>query len=412
MKEKRLPKKVTNKFTFEKNSEAQTHRDFVTAPIFAGEEQSEGRIVPLPDGTLLKSGGVPHPLYPEAGVKPALDVRHSEIMFCLYSFFRQNMIDLDDAISLTKNQLFKIIGWGKNKDKSDLLNKLLYDLCTTMNGKIISEDEEIIFTFLQPPASYKMKKGEITFISEIRFNPEFINLMSDIENRLSIQLDVFQAISNPIAKSIYLYIPSRVIAGDYNSEKNAFKITSKKLFEQIAVKKNIRYRSERKKYFTQHKNSILDQLNDTRLNSVKKLKVSIKNSKTDSSDINLCFWAEDLSPKDITKNYDSKLKNWYLLGGGKESDFVGKVKTLPDLEPYESDCLNKAGINIKENEKFLRMAKAVLHHGEYKEICGEIKYRVQADRLNYESPAAIKSAMAYFISLIRRSLTGELPLEF
>jgi hypothetical protein len=411
MSEKKQTRRVTSEYSFAKRDETQTHKDFVTAPIFAGEEQKEGRMVPLPDGTLLKSGGVPHPLYPEAGAKPALDVRHSEILFCLYSFFRQNLIDFDDSISITKNQLFKITGWTKDKDKSKLMNRLLYDLCTTMNHKVFDNGTKVVFTFLIPPSSYLLDKNdEILFMKEIRFNPEFIELMSDIENRLSVQLDVFQNISNPIAKAIYLYIPSRVIAGSYDSEAKSFKITSKKLFEQIAVKKEITYRSERKKYFTQNKNSIISQLDDAKINPTKKLKVAIQNSKTDKSDINLCFWAEELSPKDITKNYDSKLKNWYLLGGGDEAVYIEKVKVLPELNHYEMDCIDKAKINFKENEKFLCMAKAILSEGEFREICGEIKYRIQTD--GYNSPSAIRSPLAYFISLVRRTLTGELPLEF
>lgn len=374
--------------------EAKVPQAWSKAPIFAAVPQSSPREVVLSDGTVWTMG-IKAPHSNNVEYQRALDIRHAEVIFSLISFFRSNGLQYNDQIDVSYRQLLQIVNWPKCDTNLKKLKDILGDL-ENIWTQISDGKTNLKFKIL---ASITLEENAETKAERLRFlvfDKTFMQFIEAFEKTQNIQLDVLNSIRSDIAKALYLYLPSRAVK---NTKNSPFKITLTKVFEQIGAVVP-QHKSKRKQRFTQNNNSVLNQLDNTRLQFNTKLRVCLEETKN-KKDYNLCAWPEPLKDTEVQdRDSTSKLFVWFIDGNnGTAEDFYKKIVKMPALNIYEKGKLQNCGIDIIQNEKFLRMSKALM--GEFTELCGELVDKV------HTSPTGIRNPLFYFIGLIRRNLTGD-----
>jgi hypothetical protein len=387
-----------NKKTSKKSTEVAIPEVWRKNPIFAATRQTEPREIAVGDDTVWSIGIVP----PVGQVTPyylrAFDVRHAEVIFALFGYFRDNGLAFNAKVNLSYTKLLKIVGWQDGSPQRALIKDILGDL-TNIWTKIVSpnyfHEFKVISSFSRcgnphEPNSEKIARAE--------FDPKFVEFLEGVERNLSIRLDVFNSISSGIAKSIYLYIPSRALK---STKEKPFRITLTNLFEQINIPVE-KYKSKRLQKLTQHRSAVIEQLDNLPINFNKKLRVRIEETR-DGKDYNLCAWAEEMSEAEIKQPQKESLLNWFINGNrGSVEDFNELIKCNRELNDYEVCALEIAGVDLKESERFLKLAKSLLGETVFSEVCGNAKQAA--------NDGSVKNPTAYLIALVRAELLNELPL--
>ena len=376
--------------------------------IFAAVKQKTPTEVSIPGGAIWHMGV--HPPFGKLTNEEYLrgfDIRHAELIFKLLAFYRDNNIEFNHKVDISYYQLLKIVGWERCKKNQEKLKDVLGDLSSIWT-KIVTETEVKTFRILTASANWSIKTPDNANLEYISFDPSFLDFLDNIELFFSIRLDVWDSITSNIAKAIYIYVPSRAIRA---TKATPFTIKLTKLFGDLQI--NIpKYKSLRYKTMTQHKNSVMDQLDNTLINYHKKLRVSLEHTK-DRKDYLFCAWNEDATEKDIiTPGHDS-LRTWYINGRDKvpglTKEFSSVVKEAKELERYQMEILKAAEIDISKSKIFLEQSQALLGTKKFDELIGEVKSRVLFGH-HTQAYEKIKSPIAYLITLIRSELLGELPL--
>jgi hypothetical protein len=192
-----------------------------------------------------------------------LDIRHAELIFKLFAFFRDNNIDFNHKVDISYYKLLKIIGWERSKQNLEKLKDVLGDLSSIWTT-IVTEKEIKTFRILSASANWDPQNPENANLEYISFDPTFLEFLGNVELFLSIRLDILNTMTSNIAKTIYLYIPSRALK---NTKATPFRITLTNLFNQIKISIP-KYKSLRFKTMSQHKKSVMAQL-DNVLGTVK-----------------------------------------------------------------------------------------------------------------------------------------------
>jgi hypothetical protein len=110
--------------------------------------------------------------------------------------------------------------------------------------------------------------------------------MRDWTQIMHLNLGTLKALTSDIAQAIYLYLPSRAF---HHTEKRPFEIRLALLLEQLGLPVPSS-RSKRKEVLTQHKRSVLSQLDGAEILSGK-LRVALAPS-DDGTDYKLLAWVE------------------------------------------------------------------------------------------------------------------------
>lgn len=377
-------------------------------PIFAAVKQKQSTEVQLSDGAVWRMGvQPPFGKITNQDYLRGLDIRHAELIFKLFAFFRDNNIDFNHKVDISYYKLLKIVGWERSKQNLEKLKDILGDLSSIWTT-IITEKEIKTFRILSASANWDPQNPENATLEYISFDPTFLEFLGNVELFLSIRLDILNAMKSNIAKTIYLYIPSRALK---NTKATPFKITLINLFQQIKISVP-QYKSARFKTMTQHKSSVMDQLDNVLINYNKKLKVVLEETK-DGSDYNFCAWVEEVTEKDFVTPSRDSLRTWFINGQNKKPglarEFDNLIKNSVSLDVYQTETLQEAEINIKKSRIFLEQSNALLGSTKFNELISEVKGRVLHDHYN-KSKNSIKSPIAYLITLIRSELLGELPL--
>ena len=361
-------------------------KDFVTAPFFTARKTPGPRALTIND--VRWTIGIPHPT--KRGVaSPALDMRHGRACFALLSF-RDRLQGRDIHFSLNEfchryaqsqggrysREILDILfelretwvrreilkpGQNQNDDKDPHKN---YDKDFTIIGEIMLARKPV----RRRDAIRKLEQREL-WLDRVSLTPEFFSLFEDWEKLARIRLDVLTAITSPTAQAIYTFIPSRAV---HHSKSDPFKIGLALLLQQIALPVPP-HKSVRKKIFTQHRTSVIAQLDGKEiLDGV--LRVSLAETK-DGSDYNFLAWVEkgaNAKPA-LPPASKSKLLDTWRAGGRSKQEFDRRVKTAQPLSDYHKELLQKSRAVLDGNERFFQLAAALLGQGKFEQILSEAK---------------------------------------
>ena len=374
-----IDKNTYNDITF-------TLKDYFRAPIFTASKIKQTRVVRV--GEDIWTIGIKNPKNEDAPIIcNSLTIEHALIIFGVFAF--TNIQERSQKIHFSFNQLCHLIYGCSNPSTYKKANKLLYDIencwCSIKypDGNIrhfrVLKNADTV----QKPLRTKSKKlSPELWLDSVELHEEFLKLIYRIENRLCLRISLIRQLSSSLARTIYLYLPSRAINASKNG--NVFRITLTKLLEQVGydIPKN---KSQRYQLFTQNKRSILSQLNGAKLLSDKTFRCRLEET-SDNKDYNLVCWVE--FPKGVSANEptNSPLYDAFKSAGGTLKLWKERLSTIKSCEfdMYELEALGYIP-DWKTSEPFFLMAKCLMG-GLFTECLGIVKNHILESKEISKSP--------------------------
>lgn len=338
--------------------------------------------------------GIPNPLTNEPSTQ--IDMTHVRVLLGVLSFWKG-----DNPMSMSIRELAKRASgsFGAGGAYFKLLRQKLGDLRDYWIGVELESGEKRMFPALsrieitarnvrskKPEkqqtlalddwAVVKKQQGKDTSGTHVQLDnvalaPEFVELLMDWTQLMHVRLDVMRSLTSDLAQAIYLYIPSRAV---HHTKEDPWKIGLTALFEQLdlAIPPS---KSVRKKILTQHKKSVLRQLNDV---PVLKgfLKVSLRLNK-DKTDWLFLAWVETSDELPDLRTSDSALVDAWRRSGRPETELAKLLRTtLPDLPDDARDLAKIASVDVEKVERFLRICILLLGKNRLFRKLAELKVEV------------------------------------
>jgi len=242
---------------------------------------------------------------------------------------------------------------------------------------------------------------------------DLVALCMEIQQSVTFLLKPLRDMRSDIAKACYMYLPSRALL--HTDETDPFLISLRKLFTQIGADCPESL-SERRQYMIQHgkrtadtdldgrmSKSVVAQLDGAALYGKKRFRcklipnLSLRQHREaheaqaqanggigryyarEGDDYLLACWVEQsVAPRPHTwaqrcEDRKGTLLHCWLRSGRTEAEYAAKIKVLPEINFYEEELLERCSINPEANDRFLRIAKALLGEVRFGEVLSEFK---------------------------------------
>ena len=293
------------------------------------------------------------------------DIRHYDLIALFMTEFHNGKINESGDYYTGCNNIIRAIGKTPGSAQREYIYTLLDDLWNTNLSFVDSATGQGSFFRALSEITTKEDGGSKVLV-KVRLSEEFIKFMKAIEHYMFIRLDVKTKLPSPVAQSIYTYLPSRAVSC---TREKPWKISLTKLMEDLRLPvEKYRTVSERKRFFTQHKTSIISQLDGCPVANGSKFRVELVPSKT-KKDYNFVCWVDT-----TTAPRDNKIFKWWIESGGTEADFIKKLSNKQELDVYEIECLKALGMSPKKDKIYFEMIKT-LYSGDFSELVGDMHYR-------------------------------------
>jgi hypothetical protein len=162
------------------------------------------------------------------------------------------------------------------------------------------------------------------------------------------------------------------------------------------------FKSQRKQVFTQHKKSVLQQLDGIETLSGR-FHVRLAGT-SDGTDWKLMAWVDKTVKKSKLPGEGSKLVSAYMKSGRPRELLDQALSNIRPLDDYEKELLETAGVVVGKNRRFFEMAKAILKESRFNGLLGEAK----GDEL--EGRKALKNPTARLIHRIMEAVGSPVAL--
>jgi hypothetical protein len=232
------------------------------------------------------------------------------------------------------------------------------------------------------------------FFHGCTLSPEFFGMLGQIAELQYLKLDVLTSIRAPLAQAIYLYIPSRA---HHHTEEKPFEITLAKLLEQVSYPVP-QQKSVRRKIFTQNRRPVMGQLDGMETLSGR-FRVRLAET-SDGTDWKLQAWVDKKHRSQTLSAGDSKLIAAWIESGRTLLQLEQRLANIQPLSDYEIELLERAAVRLAGNERFFRLAKAMLAPAQFVSLLAEAK----GDEL--EGRAARKNSTARLIWRMKSAISA------
>ena len=348
---------------------ARVPKDWLLKPVFIPGIQPKNREIIVNGNRWLM--GVNNPLSKKPEPSRDITLAHIKVALGVLTFFHGQ-----NPVTISVTELAKRCADSRGgRYYRDLLQKL-NDLRDYWVSVTYENGDTKTFTLLKSIAvlSKAPKKKPISsvysesqlWLDSVELHEEFAELMSDFARTMHLRFDAMKKLTSDIAQSIYLFLPSRAY---HHSKESPFEITLSLLFEQLGLDKQPK--SVRYKLLTQHKNSVMSQLDQAQI-LTGCLRVKLKETR-DRSDWKLLAWVEEKSASISLSNSESALVEAWRKSGRPETDLTKKLSLLSQLNDYELDMLERADIQHDSCKKFLQQAKTLLGESKFHLLLSEAK---------------------------------------
>ncbi len=364
-------------------------RDWLNGPVFSPKKQLAIREVAVNKN--IWRMGIPNPLTNEPSAQ--IDMTHVRVLLGVLSFWKG-----DNPMSMSIRELAKRASGSFGGAYFKLLRQKLGDLRDYWIGVELENGEKRMFPALSrieiTARNVRSKKpekqqtlalddwavvkkqgkdnsGTHVQLDNVALAPEFVELLLDWTQLMHVRLDVMRSLSSDVAQAIYLFIPSRAV---HHTKEEPWKISLTTLFEQLGMPVP-HSKSVRKKILTQHKTSVMRQLNDV---PVLKgfLKVSLRLNK-DKTDWLFLAWVETNDKLPDLLASDSSLVEAWRKSGRPETELAKLLRTaLPDLPADTRDLAKIASVDLEKIERFLRICILLLGKNKLLRMLAELKVEV------------------------------------
>lgn len=393
-------------------------KDYFLGPIFAATKQSGPRDITI--GQRRYQIGGFHPMRPDFH-PPALDIRHARAIFALLSF--RDPFEDTRLIRFSFNEFCQRYARSNGGRYAQAIKQIVADLMDSyIRVTDLDKDREHEYRLIERidiekrPPRRKDAPTAATRQRELWFNgctlsPEFYGLLGQITELQHLKLEVFTSIRSPLAQSIYLYLPSRAY---HHSENDPFEITVTRILEQVAYSAP-KQKCRRWKIFAQRSEtgtSVIQQLDGVEtLKGMFRVRLS---ETTDRQDWKLLAWIERITDEQKLVSGNSKLVSCWLRSGHTKSELQQRLANVKSLSDYELDLLERAAVQVSGNERFFKLAKAMLPATKFSELLAEAKgdeiegrkaVKTQTTRLIWRIKSAILTHLSKSPALDNRDMS-------
>ena len=372
-------------------------KDYFKAPIFTAVEQDDTRFVKVGDD--LWTIGAKNPFDINSSTIKSLTIEHAVMILGIFSF--TNSLEFPRKIPFSFNKLCQKLYGNSSTRTYAKAKRLIADILRCWTRISYPDGEGRVFRVLknadiiEKPRRKResSNKGPELWLDSVELHEEYYKLISNIENRLCVRISLVTQLSSNLARTIFMFLPSRAVA----REGMPFKITLSNLLHQIG-KKVPRYKSDRYRLFTKNKHPIISQLDGAKLLADKTFRCRLDET-SDKKDYNLVCWVE--FPKGVFANEpsNSPLYDAFKSAGGTLKIWKERLGRMPtcEFDVYEIEALEHIP-DWENSEEFLLMAKCLLG-GLFTECLGTVKNHVLEDKdisksplhmLNHEIMEAVK----------------------
>jgi hypothetical protein len=348
-------------------------RDWLNGPVFSPKKQVAIREVAVNKN--IWRMGIPNPLTNVPSTQ--IDMTHVRVLLGVLSFWRG-----DNPMSMSIRELARRASGSFGGAYFKMLRQKLGELRDYWIGVELENGDKRMFPALsrveitarnvraKKPDNQETlplddwvavkKQGKDTSGTHVQLDnvmlaPEFVELLLDWTQLMHVRLDVLRNLTSDVAQAIYLFIPSRAV---HHTKEEPWKISLSTLFEQLGMPVP-HSKSVRKKILTQHKTSVMRQLNNV---PVLKgfLRVSLRLNK-EKTDWLLLAWVETQEKLPDLFSSESPLVEAWRNSGRPESDLAKLLRTaLPDLPDYSKELAKIASVDLEKSERFLRLCILLL----------------------------------------------------
>ena len=375
-------------------------RDYLLGPVFAATKQTGPRDITI--GQRRYQVGGFHPMRPDFH-PPALDVRHARAVFTLLSF--RKLGENTPFIRFSFREFCRRYANSNGGRYARAIKGIVADLMdsyiriTDLETAVCRQYRliERIDIEARPPrrndARLATSNQQEIFFHGCTLSPEFFGMLGQIAELQYLKLDVLTSIRAPLAQAIYLYIPSRA---HHHTEENPFEITLAKLLEQVSYPVP-QQKSVRRKIFTQNRRPVIGQLDGLETLSGR-FRVRLTET-SDGTDWKLQAWVEKKNRSKTLSAGDSKLIAAWIASGRTLLQLEQRLANIQPLSDYEIELLERAAVRLAGNERFFRLAKAMLAPAQFVSLLAEAKGDELEGRTAKKNPTArliwrIKSAIS------------------
>ena len=323
---------------------------------------------------------------PEGIVAPLVQsfgVSHARVIFGLFKFFQDNMLDRQTTVNVGFNGLAKILHFGEGGQSVKEVQRLLGDLATTWTRATYPDGTVKEFRILDFIAS-KTKNGERK-LESVSFSKGFLEMLDFVGDYKIFTLfyDVWCSLTSGLAQAIYLQFTAKVVreTTDPFTEKNPWKKNISDLLRELGQSVP-EFKSQRKQAFTraQRKSpSVIDQLDGVPIQQANIILHAKLEENTAKKDYNLCLWCEKIKTAAPTEKGVSAMEGWWIQSGRTSEEYRQRLKESRPLNGKILEDLDAIGYPAKENRRFLEVANKLLHPGELEELVADCKMRVLAE---------------------------------
>jgi hypothetical protein len=371
---------------FEENDTSLVLKNYFQAPIFTATMQENIRIVKVGDD--IWAIGVDNPLKPRKEVVRSLTIDHAVMILGIFSF--TNSFEFPRKIPFSFNKLCQKLYGNSSARTYNKAKELIDDILSCWTRITYPDGDARDFRVLknadilrkQRRKNKAKNKGPELWLDSVELHEEYYKLISNIENRLCVRISLVTQLTSNLARTIYLYLPSRAI--NASKEGNVFKITLAKLLGQIGCEVP-KHKSRRYQLFTQHKTSILSQLDGAKLLGDKTLRCRLEET-SDKKDYNLVCWVEFPKGVSINEPSNSVLYEAFISAGGTLTlwrERLSRIGTC-EFDMYEIEALEYIP-DWETSKPFLLMVKCLMG-GLFTECLGIVKNHVLEGKDISKSP--------------------------
>jgi hypothetical protein len=376
-------------------------KDYLIGPVFAATRQSGPRDITI--GQRRYQVGGFHPMRPDLH-PPALDVRHARAIFTLLSFRKAG--ENTPFIRFSFREFCRRYANSNGGRYARAIKGIVADLMdsyirvTDLNTTVRRQYRliERIDIEARPPRRKDSRLAESNqqemFFHGCTLSPEFFGMLGQIAELQYLKLDVLTSIRAPLAQAIYLYIPSRA---HHHTEEKPFEITLAKLLEQVSYPVP-QQKSVRRKIFTQNRRPVMGQLDGMETLSGR-FRVRLAET-SDGTDWKLQAWVDKKHRSQTLSAGDSKLIAAWIESGRTLLQLEQRLANIQPLSDYEIELLERAAVRLAGNERFFRLAKAMLAPAQFVSLLAEAK----GDEL--EGRAARKNSTARLIWRMKSAISA------
>ncbi len=355
---------------------ARLPKDWLSKPVFVPGAQPLNREIVVNGNRWTM--GINNPLAKTVTPSQPITMQHLKVLFAVLTFYRYT-----NPVKISVGELARRVASSRGgRYFRDLLAKL--DDLTHYWARVTYPDGssrefrllEAISIYRPAPRKRPLDHGVLSasqlecreiWLDRVSLHPDFVALLTDFERTMHLRFDAMKGLTSELAQSIYLFLPSRAY---HHSQSAPWTINLATLWDQLCLKPVAS--SVRKKLLTQHRRSVLKQLDGSSiLTGI--LRVQLTTAKH-AGDYQLKTWVErEIAASGNSAISRGKLLEAWIESGRSEKAYKEKLKQRALLAEHETELLATIGVEVDGNARCFEIAKTLVGENRFRYLLSEAK---------------------------------------